>query len=239
MKTNLKSFFCIFLIAKFHLAANPLFDYIKNILPEDPIIIDCGCFDGADSISLARYWPKGQVYSFEAVPAIFEAAKKTTQFIPNIKVFPLALGDKDGTASFYVSEQVGYPGIPTLSSSALKPKYHLEKAPHIIFPACIDVQMVKLDSWGIKNGIDHIDFMWLDMQGFELNMIKASRLAQNAKVIWTEVIMCEAYEDQAQYKEMMDWMTDHDYVFIGSDFNADDTSQWYGNVLFVHKDALH
>lgn len=216
---------------------NQLFELIRKYIPHNPVIVDCGCYDGRDSAVMANYWPKSKVLAFEPVPELYNIAKRLETQYPNILVSQLALGDKDCKMKFYVSEFKQQPGFPSASSSLLPPKEHLEKAPHVVFPKVIEVDVVNLDSWAEKNNIDHVDFMWLDMQGYELNMIKSSKLAQKAKVIWTEITCCEAYEGQYQFDEMLKWMTDHDFVYIGADFNHTDPAQWSGNVLFIHKDA--
>jgi FkbM family methyltransferase len=150
----------------------------------------------------------------------------------NVYSYQLALGDKDGTAIFYVSYANYDPFNVFASSSLLPPKEHLQKASWVYFPRKIEVNVIGLDSWAEKVNIKKIDFLWLDMQGFELNMIKASHLAQNTNLIWMEVIFCEAYQGQYTFMDVLPWMTKHGFQLIATDFDVDKPESWFGNCLF-------
>ncbi|MBK6479822.1 MAG: FkbM family methyltransferase [Saprospiraceae bacterium] len=74
------------------------------------------------------------------------------------------------------------------SSSLLEPKDHLIDHPDTSFKDKIQVQTITLDDWAFQNNISKVDLLWLDMQGFELNMLKASnKILATVKVIHTEV----------------------------------------------------
>lgn len=39
---------------------------------------------------------------------------------------------------------------------------------------CLDVECVNLDEWATNNNIQKIDYMWLDMEGAEYNVLSAA-----------------------------------------------------------------
>jgi FkbM family methyltransferase len=198
---------------------------IKKYLPTRPVIIDCGAHDGWDSIELADTL-KGEVHAFEAVPYIFERLKENTQHYRNIYCHPIALSDEDGSKDFYVSE-----GASDMSSSLLEPKEHLVDHPGIYFKNKISVKGVTLDTWAINNKLEKIDLLWLDMQGAELGMLKASeRILSTVKAIHTEVSMKETYKGVPLYAEYRHYLEEKGFKVMIEEIpmHAD-----MGNVLFI------
>ena len=50
--------------------------FIKNYLPEKPVIFEAGSYDGSDTEVFAKFWPGSTVHAFEPVPEIFKALKR-------------------------------------------------------------------------------------------------------------------------------------------------------------------
>src|SRR6478752_5555739 len=109
-----------------HLTHHNLFSTIAPYLPENPIIVEAGSFDGRDTIRLHRQWPAATIHAFEPVPEIFQMLQDNTREIPNIVRHPYALSDVTGTAIFYVSESPKRPGKPFQAGSLLEPKERLK-----------------------------------------------------------------------------------------------------------------
>jgi hypothetical protein len=65
------------------------------------------------------------------------------------------------------------------------------------------VETVTLDTWAEREGVERVDFFWLDLQGSELAALKgAERLLSTATAVYTEVALCEQYEGEALYPEL-------------------------------------
>lgn len=215
----------------------------KRYLPGNPVIIDAGAFDGAESIVMSQVWPQGHLHAFEPVPEIFKSLAEKTRPFSNISAYNLALGTTDGMCEMYVSEFVNAPGSASHSSSLLPPKEVYEYAPHVAFPRTVTVNACKLDTWAQNNHIEKIDMLWLDMQGFELDMMKASPIIlSTVKVILTEVEFVEAYQDQYLYQDIKDWLEGQGFVLIGGNFNPlaprNHPTKYCGDALFVRKELL-
>jgi 2-O-methyltransferase len=54
------------------------------------------------------------------------------------------------------------------SSSVLAPEEHLTVFPDIPFDEIVEVEMTTIAAWAEREGIQRVDGMWLDMQGYEL-----------------------------------------------------------------------
>jgi FkbM family methyltransferase len=198
---------------------------IKTYLPENPIILEAGAHNGSDTEEMARLWPKCTIYAFEPIPKFFDMISQKAHSNDQIKCFKLALSDKNGQAMFYVSS-----GMSDASSSLLLPKQHLDVCPTVLFETAIKVQTMTLDSWAEQNNVDHIDFMWLDMQGGEYQMLKSSKkILPTVKVIFTEVSLCELYQDCPNYPEFKAWMELQGFKAVEEDFGP----KYWGDALFV------
>ena len=176
--------------------------YMKLLLPEAPVVVDAGAHVGSDTIAMSRLWPRGTIHAFEPVPALFQKLTANTAGLPNVHRYPLALGPGVGTAEMFVSG-----GGSDASSSLLPPKEHLQINPHVSFGERITVQTSTLDAWARENGAPNLDFLWLDMQGAELAMLKAApRSLSSVRLIHLEVSRVEVYEGNPLYPEVRAWL---------------------------------
>lgn len=200
---------------------------IQKYLPENPIILEAGAYDGGDTRQMAALWPKSTIYAFEPIPELFNKMRVNTLNHLQIRRFKLALSDQNGEATFYVSS-----GMSDASSSLLKPKEHLNVCPTVKFNEIITVETITLDDWAEQNNVDHIDFMWLDMQGGEYQMLKAStKILPTVQVILTEVSYKELYEGCPNFPEFKAWMESQGFVLVDEDSSP---GAW-GDALFVRK----
>jgi len=199
---------------------------VKKYLPHKPVIVDCGAHNGSDSQRLQKYL-NAFVYSIEPVPKIFNELTTNTKHNNKIKCYNLALSDKNGFATFFVSQ-----GESEASSSLLKPSEHLIDHPSITFNEKIIVKTMTLDTWAMENNIE-VDMLWLDMQGFEMQMLMASQIIlSNVKVIHTEVSTKNTYEGIKLYPEFRSFLINKGFEVKLEAIPAN----WdMGNVLFVRK----
>lgn len=210
---------------------NSLFILLKELLPDNPTIIEAGAFTGKDSKRLAQTWPNGTIHSFEPDPVIFAQLKKETKDIANIHCYPLALAEKNGTATFWPSQHPKKPDRPSQAGSLLEPKERLTWS-NITFKQSIEVKTITLTAWAKQHNISDIDLLWLDLQGAELPVLKASKdLLQKVSYILTEVHFIEAYKNQAIYPHVKAWLEQEGFQMIGKDFTEEPT-WFFGNGLF-------
>jgi FkbM family methyltransferase len=201
---------------------------LTKLLPGNSVIIDCGAHVGSDSVELSRIFPNAAIHSFEAVPSIYERLVHNTRKRKNIACHHLALSNKTGDTIMHVSS-----GSDDGSSSLLPPKEHLEMHPGIVFNEKIVVKAMSLDDWAAEEGIDRVDFLWLDMQGFEFPMLEAStKIFKTVKAIHTEVNTTDSYENVVKYTTLKQWLEANGFVEY---LKALPQGCSQGNVLFIRK----
>jgi FkbM family methyltransferase len=200
-------------------------DTISDYLPEAPVIIEAGAHIGVDTLKLNQRWPKAKIYAFEPVPDIFKQLKAKTKSVKNIFCYPFAVGQKETTMQIYVSS-----GESDGSSSLLKPKEHLSLHPEVAFEKTTRVKVTTIDKWAQQNSITQVDFLWLDLQGYELAALKgAAEMLQSVKAIHTEVNLVEVYRGAPLYGELKQWLEKKGFKVV---FEAIDWADG-GNVLFA------
>jgi len=203
-------------------------NYIRRFLPANTVIIDAGAHMGGDSIEMCRLYPGSTVHSFEPVPAIFKLLKHNTRKFNRIHCHTVALSNKNGEQVLHVSS-----GASDGSSSFLQPKDHLTDHPDVFFNHDITVQTMTLDDWAASQGISQVHLLWLDMQGFELEVLKASTvILPKVKAIHMEVSTRSTYEGVPLYDEVRTWMEAKGFHV---EVEALPKGWDMGNVLFVRK----
>ncbi len=204
-------------------------DIIRPFLPENPHILEAGAHGGQDTVILAQSWPLGTLYAFEPVLKFVEFTKReiVKHKVNNVQLFPLALSVSSGEQSFYYSTTIG-------AASSLLEDNGLEICNYQ--DTLMKVQSTNLDEWAQKNQIDHIDFMWLDIEGSELPVLRsAPNVLKTVKVILTEVNFLEFRKNSTQYQDLYEFLTTNGFTL----YRIWGNPKWQGNALFVRSELVN
>lgn len=201
--------------------------YLRKIIPKASVIIEAGAHVGVDTIEIAKLFPEAKIFAFEPVPQLYKKLVTNTSSFENVSTYQLALSNNNGTTKMFISG-----GASDGSSSLLRPSGHLIDHPDVKFKKTINVKCTTLYDWTKKEKIEFIDFLWLDMQGYEMAVLQKSvKLLKNTKYIYTEVSLKEVYKDAPLYPELKSWLEKKGFVVIKELLIWDDM----GNVLFMNK----
>lgn len=189
-------------------------------------IFEIGACEGEDTIKLRRKFPRSRVFAFEPLPKNIEIIKThlDTHAIDNVELFDIALSNKNGTATFHVSS--GHPDdqpktddwdFGNKSSSLLPPKEHLNTHKWMKFEQKISVKTQRLDEFCVENSVNHINFIYMDVQGAELMVLDgAGGMLSKIDIIWLEVEAIELYADQPLKDDVEQFMQDNGFTCIMS-----------------------
>lgn len=196
-----------------------------------PIILEAGTAHGFDTVEFAKTYPHGVIYGIEPITAMYDHTYMLTKSFNNVKLFKKALSDKNGSTEMYVSY---YYGSPTGSSSILEPKDHVHLHPEITFNNKEIVETITLDDFVEEQNISHIDFMWLDLQGYEpIVLNKSIKTLKKSRYLHCEVTMIEYYKDNIKYPEFKKFLNDNNFeVLDESEIFTPNGIKEAGNVLF-------
>ena len=177
--------------------------FLSDYIPKNGIILEAGAHSGSDTVRMAHAFPRSIIYAFEPEPNAYKKLIKKTYGYNNIHTYNIALGDKNEKRKLYVSENL----LDASSSLLLQTQISKEIHPELKLNRSVEVTVRTIDSWAQENNINRIDFMWLDMQGNELQAIKSAKnLLRTVKAIYTEVLKYNTYEGAPLYQEFKEWM---------------------------------
>ncbi|EGG98442.1 methyltransferase2C FkbM family domain protein [gamma proteobacterium IMCC2047] len=118
----------------------------------------------------------------------------------NIQLVPVGLSDKPGKKILYLTNEPA-------CSSLYKPNENLTKN----YPALdcarevsqVEVEVSTLDVWAKDVGVDYIDYIKIDTQGAELNILKgASEILPSVRFLEVEVEFNPIYDGQPIFSEV-------------------------------------
>lgn len=200
-------------------------DTIRQYLPPNPSVFEAGAHVGSDTAEMAETWSDATIYAFEPIPKIFKQLQSNTKRFENVHSYKIAIGEKAGQMKIHVSG-----GDSDGSSSILAPKEHLNLHPNVTFSRQISVGVKDIDSWAKSEKLKTIDFLWLDLQGYELAALKgAKKVLKNVSAIHCEVNLVEVYKGAPLYSDLKNWLENYGFRVEIEAIDWDDG----GNVLFV------
>jgi len=91
--------------------------------------------------------------------------------------------------------------------------------PSILFKSYYEVNCQTLDDFCIEKSIKNIDFVWMDAQGSEYDIIKSSSIIKSAKYIYTEAYENEMYEGQGTRNDIVKHLCNFSVVDIHDPYN--------------------
>lgn len=199
--------------------------FIRTFLPDEPVVVEAGAYKGLDTEAMSRTWPDATIHAFEPIPQLYTQVVDRVGFRKNVNCHNVALGDYSGTTTIHISS-----GESDASSSILPPKEHLNYHPKTAFNKTIEVPVTTLRDWATEHGIDHIDFLWLDLQGAEFKVLLSSRdLIGSVHAIYMEVSLVEQYEGTKLYPDVRSFLEGMGFRAAREELAWKDA----GNVLFI------
>lgn len=200
-------------------------NFIKESFNSESIFFEIGSHFGVDTLRLLE--TTKNVHCFEPDERNIKIFKEKN--VPAV-LNECAVSDTDGHSDFFLSSGNVYDSVhgPTVddfvnkydwsaSSSLKKPKNHLVVTPWVKFEDKSMVKTLRIDSYCAENKISHIDLVWMDVQGAEMDVISGmGSFLGNIHYIFTEYSNSELYEDQPTKDQILNslgdkWEVIHDY----------------------------
>ncbi|MDO9530342.1 MAG: FkbM family methyltransferase [Syntrophales bacterium] len=197
-------------------------DFIRQLgLTPNPTILDIGCNDGSTTLRFLEIFDSPKIFCFEPDPRAASRFKNKIGNRKEVSFYEYAISDRDGEETFYMSGGQGSKIMPEgwdYSGSIRKPKNHLIVHPWCKFEKEIIVKTKRLDTWCKEQEIDRIDFIWLDVQGAEIDVIRGGRSSlKNTRYLYTEYSNKELYEGQLSLKQLLKELSEFEVVIRYSD----------------------
>jgi FkbM family methyltransferase len=130
---------------------------IASLCPDAAVALDVGGNYGQTVAKLRSVYPDAQIYSFEPVPAIFQALKRATQNDRRVQCLPIALGETEGKIVMTTAEHTGQNTMDV----AAKPDWPTQS-----------VDISTLDVFAASRDLSRIDILKMDVEGYEASVLR-------------------------------------------------------------------
>ena len=199
-----------------------------NIFPRG--FIQVGAHIGQEVKVFKNLNSKANIYLFEPQKELFQKLKMQYKNDKYITLFNLALGDSKQTQTMFKDVN-----NDSQSSSILKPKEHLKYHSYIEFEKD-NQEVIYVDTLDSFN-IDNANVLCIDVQGYELNVLKGSKTSlKNIDALLVEINRKELYEGCPHVSEIDHFLKDFDYVRIVTKWWKK-TIPW-GDALYIKKNKI-
>jgi FkbM family methyltransferase len=146
---------------------------IQRLLPSlikkpNPLMLDIGAHQGEYSHELLKVYPDATIHAFEPHPRTFGLLQSKAD--SRLKLHAAAMGAAAGEAELY--DRKGNDGSvhASLSQDAVRTIYQDDVIVH-------RVKVITLDEFMTENGIASIDFLKIDTEGFEMDVLNGAEAA--------------------------------------------------------------
>jgi len=205
-------------------------DEIRRYLENPKVIVEAGASDGIDTLNFVQNFSSATVFAVEPIKKQFDFLVSKFNTFSNIKISQVALSNKTESVNIFVGKNTGELGGMG-SSSILKPSLHIKYFPEITFNEIQATSAVTLEKFLLDNNIKFVDLLWLDIQGMELYVMKASQdtMREKVKFLHLEISRVKFYEDMPSEKDIRNFLQS-----IGFECVIDRVGAISGNALFAN-----
>lgn len=202
---------------------------IKKLIgkKEEIVIFEIGCADGRDTRKFLQTFGNNlKLYTFDPEPVNIKALTVlgTMNCVDELNddiiqdqrnIFhPYAMCEEDKTLIFKRSRTLGCPGegyeVGRYSGSIHEPVNQASMYTGIVFDQTVEAQGRSLDSFCDEHSINHIDFIWMDTQGAEREVLSGMKETySNIDYIYTEYYNEEMYKDQIYLNGIVEMLSEN------------------------------
>lgn len=192
--------------------------HVRDFIRPNSIVIDAGANFGIFSCLAASIAKQGRVYAFEPVPQAYRLLVKNAKNFTNIAPIQLGLGEKKCSEKIYYNDENLH--LSTLADS----KMYEEVEKH--FSKCQEINIVGLDEYIAQNQINRVDFLKIDTEGYEKEILVGAKKSIKK---FKPVIAVSAYHQKNDKKDIVELVLSIDSTYKYSLSNRGET-----DLIFHH-----
>lgn len=139
--------------------------YLARQLPAAAILYDVGANKGDYACLMAEHFRESSIFAFEPSSHTYGTLQKRTAHLPQVRTFGFALSSGASEARLFTNAEGS--GLASL---------HKRRLDHfgIAFSESETVTVRTIDTFSDEQGVDRIDFLKLDVEGHELEVLKGA-----------------------------------------------------------------
>ena len=176
-------------------------DAVSLCGPAAGIVFDVGANEGESALNFLELFPDATVYSFEPLPEAYASLQAMARLRTRLVPVNVALGAEHGLAVLNQNAlQTTSSVLPTAPSSRA-----FLGGPALSTQRQVHISITTLDAFTAEHKVGIIDLLKIDVQGYELEVLKGASLMLSSgriRVIVLEVNFAPLYERQASFEEI-------------------------------------
>jgi len=176
------------------------------------VVIDCGAREFAIDQRISEAFPRLDVIGFE--PDAEECARLNRAYEGRCRFLPATIAARSETRKLYVTRDPRCSSLYEPNRDLLREFGELAAVTGVIETPVVNV--VPLDKYLPRMNIRHVDFLKLDVQGAELEVLHGSRnfLKSSILGIQVEVEFSPIYREQPLFGEIDSYIRQHSFVLF-------------------------
>ncbi len=148
----------------------------KSMGSDKPVLFDVGAHVGEYSTLLREAFPSAKIFSFEPSEAPFQALKKISS-AKKLDIHQVALSSESGDAEIYYDKSDPGNQLASLHRGVIS---DLHRAPST---SAAKVRTTSIDDFCAQKNIGYIDFLKIDTEGHELEVLRGAHgMIENKKI---------------------------------------------------------
>jgi len=222
-----------------HIGLDVINDIEAIYRPGSPrIIFDVGAHRGETAAVFSSRFPASQIHSFEPSPETFTALQNHVSHLKNVRPVNVALGRSAGVNTLHINKSTATNSL--LCRARVEDKIIAD----LMEPVTAKTVTVQtLDEYCAGAGIEVVDVLKMDVQGFEIEVLGGGqRLLGQARIplVYCEVSFKTLYKDQPLFEDVCRELVQNGFELVdlyGHVRSQLGSIQWC-DALFVHPVAL-
>lgn len=179
------------------------------------IMFDIGASTGVYAFEYLKQHPKSIIYCFEPNVKTFKKLQQHTKNDMRISIYNVAVSDTVGKSTFYEANYINSSSLLPFTKHTQKWKTPNPSIPKLETINTYDVDCIRLDDFIKQNDIEHIDYLKIDTQGHDLNVIKSlggKINIVNEIVAEVQIVDFELYENSSKKEELIEYMKSNGFI---------------------------
>jgi len=200
-------------------------------------IIDGGAYKGTFSLEMTKVYPDAVIYAFEPQVDSHNLLLNNVKPYSNVKAFQCALGAESGEFDFHTNISPLTSSLSKSSQDALNyfKEFNTQKGIE-------KVKVVALEEILIKESVNNIDILKLDLQGLEKKALEGlGDQINTTKLIYSEVEFVKLYQEASLFSELEIYLDSKGFIFYQFyDLvrSPKDGRLLYGDAIFINKNYI-
>ena len=187
---------------------------VKDASLYERVFFDVGSNDGSTSVSIAQNDVNTVVFAFEPTPSLVNEVTAKTSHLRNYILIDKAVSDFNGKAKFNIAGNADW-GCSSLLEFSDKSQTEWIGRTDFKVTEEVEVDVITLKDFIIENNIEKIDWIHIDTQGSDLNVLKG--LGDKIDIVMGGVMEAANKEDILYYgqntkDECISFLNDNGFV---------------------------